>query len=86
MSGKQAAINACCEGWSDEKRSQVSGLQLHDPEMELADRETALARMREIIQEENGQGEFSDNRIFFWRSPPLRTFRTVRKRSNSSAP
>lgn len=60
-----AAINACCEGWSDEKRSQVSGLQLHGPEMELADRETALARMREIIQEENGQGEFSDNRIFF---------------------
>ncbi|WP_217568793.1 hypothetical protein [Mesorhizobium sp. GbtcB19] len=61
-----AAINACCEGWSDEKRSQVSGLQLlHDPETELADRATALARMREIIQAEDGQGEFRDNRVFF---------------------
>ncbi|CDX45335.1 hypothetical protein MPLSOD_90079 [Mesorhizobium sp. SOD10] len=61
-----AAIDACCEGWPEEKRSQVSGLQLlHDPETELADRATALARMREIIQAEYGQGEFWDNRVFF---------------------
>jgi len=56
----------CCEGWPDEKRRQVAGLQLvHDPEVELADRATALARMREIIQAEDGQGEFRDNRVFF---------------------
>ncbi|TPI22171.1 hypothetical protein [Mesorhizobium sp. B4-1-1] len=82
-----AAIEACCEGWPDEKRGQVCGLQLlHDPETELADRATALARMREITQAEDGQREFRDNRIFFWRSPPLRRFQMVRKRSNSSAP
>ncbi|CDX53472.1 hypothetical protein MPL1032_180004 [Mesorhizobium plurifarium] len=61
-----AAIKACCEGWPDEKRRQVCGLQLlHDPEVELADRATALARMREIIQAEDAQGEFRDNRAFF---------------------
>ncbi|MDG4875201.1 hypothetical protein P9273_08835 [Mesorhizobium sp. WSM4935] len=61
-----AASKACCEGWPDEKRWQVHGLQLvHDPETERADRETALARMREIIQAEDGRGEFTDNRVFF---------------------
>ncbi|CDX39513.1 conserved hypothetical protein [Mesorhizobium plurifarium] len=61
-----AAIKACCEGWPDEKRRQVLGLQLlHDSETQLADRSTALVRMREIVQAEDGQGEFSDNRVFF---------------------
>jgi hypothetical protein len=61
-----AAIKACCEGWPDEKRGQVFGLQLlHDPQTELGDRETALARMREIVRAEDGQGEFTDNRVFF---------------------
>ncbi|MBZ9884817.1 hypothetical protein LB535_20940 [Mesorhizobium sp. CA10] len=60
-----AAIEACCEGWSDEKRIQVHGLKLlHDPETELADRATALARMRQIVQAEDGQGETCDNRVF----------------------
>ncbi|RWM29773.1 hypothetical protein [Mesorhizobium sp.] len=60
-----AAIKACCEGWSDDKRSQVGGLQLlRDPETQLADRTTALARMRAIIQAEDGQGEFTDDRVF----------------------
>ncbi|AZO05603.1 hypothetical protein [Mesorhizobium sp. M2A.F.Ca.ET.043.02.1.1] len=62
----KAAIEACCEGWRGEKRRQVCGLQLvEDPESELADRASALARMREIIRAEGGQGEFTDNRVFF---------------------
>ncbi len=62
----KAAIEACCHGWPDERRSEVSGLQLlDDPETQLADRDTALARMRDIIQAEDGQGEFTDNRVFF---------------------
>ena len=59
-----AAIEACCDGWSDEKRSQVHGLQLlHDPETQLVDRVTALARLRAIIQAEDGKNEFHDERI-----------------------
>lgn len=59
-----AAIKACCEGWPDEKRSQVHGLQLlHDPETQLVDRSTALARLRAIIQAEDGKNEFYDERI-----------------------
>lgn len=59
-----AAIKACCEGWPDEKRSQVHGLQLlHDPETQLVDRLTALARLRAIIQAEDGKNEFYDERI-----------------------
>lgn len=59
-----AAIKACCEGWSDEKRRQVHGLQLlHDPETQLVDRITALARLRAIIQAEDGKNEFRDERI-----------------------
>lgn len=59
-----AAIEACCEGWSDERRSQVHGLQLlHDPETQLVDRLTALARLRAIIQAEDGKNEFYDERI-----------------------
>jgi len=60
-----AAIEACCEGWPDEKRYGVNGLGLiHDPETQLADRGTALARMRFIVAEEDGQQEFHDNRPF----------------------
>ncbi|TPO05156.1 hypothetical protein [Mesorhizobium sp. B1-1-5] len=59
-----AAIKACCEGWSDEKRSEVRGLQLlHDPETQLVDRVTALARLRAIIQAEDGKNEFYDERV-----------------------
>lgn len=59
-----AAIEACCDGWSDEKRRQVCGLQLlHDPETQLVDRVTALARLRAIIQAEDGKNEFHDERI-----------------------
>ncbi|UCI10755.1 hypothetical protein [Mesorhizobium sp. B1-1-8] len=60
-----AAKEACCAGWSDEKRYHVGGLQLlHDPETELADRATALARMRAIIEEEDGRNEYHEDRIF----------------------
>ncbi|MBZ9769988.1 hypothetical protein LB526_24845 [Mesorhizobium sp. CA6] len=60
-----AAIKACCEGWPDEKRMQVSGLQLlHNPDMQLADRTTALSRMRAIIQAEDGKHEYHDDRVF----------------------
>ncbi|TPN53141.1 hypothetical protein [Mesorhizobium sp. B1-1-7] len=60
-----AAIEACCEGWPDEKRHGVDGLQLlHDPETQLADRATALARIRAIVVEEDGQREFHDDRPF----------------------
>ncbi|TIR15291.1 MAG: hypothetical protein E5X34_29805 [Mesorhizobium sp.] len=59
-----AAIKACCEGWPDEKRHEVHGLQLlHDPETQLVDRVTALARLRAIIQAEDGKNEFHDERI-----------------------
>ncbi|TPI64268.1 hypothetical protein FJ420_17115 [Mesorhizobium sp. B3-1-3] len=60
-----AAIKACCEGWPDEKRMQVSGLQLlHNPDVQLADRTTALRRMRAIIQAEDGRHEYHDDRVF----------------------
>ena len=60
-----AAIEACCQGWPDEKRSRVNGLQLlDDPETQLADRATALAQMRAIVQAEDGKGEFHDDRPF----------------------
>jgi hypothetical protein len=59
-----AAIKACCEGWPDERRRQVHGLQLlHDPETQLLDRLSALARLRTIIHAENGKNEFYDDRI-----------------------
>ncbi|MBZ9763975.1 hypothetical protein LB553_24265 [Mesorhizobium sp. CA8] len=60
-----AAIKACCEGWPDEKRMQVSGLQLlHNPDVQLADRTTALPRMRALIQAEDGKHEYHDHRVF----------------------
>ncbi|MBZ9662925.1 hypothetical protein LB523_28135 [Mesorhizobium sp. ESP-6-4] len=60
-----AAIKACCEGWPDEKRMQVSGLQLlHNPDVQLADRTTALRRMRALIQAEDGKHEYHDDRVF----------------------
>jgi hypothetical protein len=59
-----AAIKACCEGWSDESRRQVHGLQLlTDPETQLVDRVTALAQLRAIIKAEDGKNEFHDMRI-----------------------
>ncbi|MGX8010105.1 hypothetical protein ACVDG8_014630 [Mesorhizobium sp. ORM8.1] len=59
-----AAIKACCEGWPDEKRRQVHGLQLlSDPETQLVDRVTALAQLRAIIKAEDGKNEFHDMRI-----------------------
>jgi hypothetical protein len=59
-----AAIKACCEGWSDEKRREVHGLQLlTDPETQLVDRVTALAQLRAIIKAEDGKNEFHDMRI-----------------------
>jgi hypothetical protein len=60
-----AAIKACCEGWPDEKRMQVSGLQLlYNPDIQPADRTTALRRMRTIIQAEDGKHDCHDDRVF----------------------
>jgi hypothetical protein len=61
----RAAIEACCAGWPGVKRRQVFGLQLvDDPESQLADPATALARLRAIIQAEEGNNEYRDNRVF----------------------
>lgn len=61
----KAAMEACCAGWPDEKRLHVNGLELvHDPETQLADRVTALAQMRAIIEDEDGRNEYHDDRIF----------------------
>ncbi|MBZ9847985.1 hypothetical protein LB565_08305 [Mesorhizobium sp. CA14] len=60
-----AAIKACCEGWPDEKRMQVGGLQLlHNPDVQLVDRTTALRQMRGIVQAEDGKHEYHDDRVF----------------------
>ncbi|TPI58651.1 hypothetical protein FJ417_18690 [Mesorhizobium sp. B3-1-7] len=62
----KAAMEACCVGWPDEKKHHVDGLQLlHDPDIQLTDRASALARMRTIVRAEDGKGEFTDNRVFF---------------------
>mgnify|MGYP001089111947 CR=1 FL=1 len=60
-----AALDACCAGWPEDRRLRVQGLQLlHDPESQLADRATALARLRAIIQAEDGKNEHLDDRVF----------------------
>lgn len=60
-----AALAACCAGWPDEKRIQAAGLNLlTNPEEQLADRETALAKLRTIIQAEDGRSEYHDERVF----------------------
>ncbi|MCV3210021.1 hypothetical protein OHD62_19455 [Mesorhizobium sp. YC-39] len=60
-----AALDACCAGWPAAKRLQAAGLELLDnPEEQLADRETALTKLRAIIQAEDGRNEYSDDRVF----------------------
>ncbi|RWP51366.1 hypothetical protein [Mesorhizobium sp.] len=60
-----AALAACCAGWPDEKRVQAAGLNLlTNPEEQLADRQTALAKLRAIVQAEDGRNEYHDERIF----------------------
>lgn len=59
-----AAIEACCNGWPDEKRYGVEGIQLvTHPETLLCDRVTALAMLRAIITAEDGKNEYHDSRI-----------------------
>ncbi|RUX96598.1 MULTISPECIES: hypothetical protein [unclassified Mesorhizobium] len=60
-----AALQACCKSWPDEKRVHAIGLQLlTNPEEQLADRDTALAKLRAIIQAEDGRNEYNDERVF----------------------
>lgn len=56
-----AALEACCAGWSDEKRIQAHGLELlTDPEEQLADRDTALERLRAIVRAKRGHRRNSE--------------------------
>ncbi|CDX60005.1 hypothetical protein MPL1032_30007 [Mesorhizobium plurifarium] len=60
-----AALDACCAGWPEDRRLRVQELQLlHDPESLLADHATALARLRAIIQAEDGKNEHLYDRVF----------------------
>ncbi|PTE12115.1 hypothetical protein [Mesorhizobium helmanticense] len=60
----KAALRACCVDWPDQKRLEAVGLQLlTKPDEQLADRGTALAKLRAIVQAEDGK-EYSDDRIF----------------------
>jgi hypothetical protein len=60
---EEAALEACCANWPD--RKPHTGLELRtDPETQLADRDTALAKLRAIIKAEDGRGEHRDDRVF----------------------
>lgn len=59
-----AALQACCEGWPEEKRLRAFGLELLvNPEAQLADRDTALAKLRALTEAEDGRGEFVNSEI-----------------------
>jgi hypothetical protein len=60
----KAALQACCEGWPEEKRLRALGLELLvNPDAQLADRDTALAKLRALTEAENGGGEFMNSEI-----------------------
>jgi hypothetical protein len=60
----KAALQACCEGWPEEKRLRAVGLELLvNPDAQLADRDTALAKLRALTEAENGGGEFMNSEI-----------------------
>lgn len=59
-----AALKACCDGWPEEKRLKAFGLELLvNPEAQLADRDTALAKLRALTEAESGGGEFMNSEI-----------------------
>lgn len=61
----RAAMEACCAGWSDERKRDVCGLELlRDPELQLADHSTAITMMRVLTQAEDGKAEYCDDRVF----------------------
>ncbi|MES0032509.1 hypothetical protein [Mesorhizobium sp. M0040] len=62
MEAQLAALEACCAGWSAEKRPAAADLELPtDPEAQLADRAIALAKLRALTEAEDGNGEFMDS-------------------------
>ncbi|QKC90595.1 hypothetical protein EB230_20960 [Mesorhizobium sp. NZP2234] len=59
-----AALQACCEGWAEEKRLRAFGLELlFDPATQLADRPAALAMLRAFTAAEDGKREFWNSQI-----------------------
>ncbi|TJV21109.1 MAG: hypothetical protein E5Y04_28830 [Mesorhizobium sp.] len=59
-----AALQACCQDWPQEKRLRAFGLELlTNPEVQLADRDTALAKLRALTDVEDGRGEFLNSEI-----------------------
>ncbi|TPK42330.1 MULTISPECIES: hypothetical protein [unclassified Mesorhizobium] len=63
-----AALEACCEGWPENRKPISVGLELlTDPETQLADRSTALAMLREHLEQDGKDTLNGDDTILAWR-------------------
>ncbi|TPJ52696.1 hypothetical protein [Mesorhizobium sp. B2-6-4] len=63
-----AALEACCEGWPESRMPTSVGLELlTDPETQLADRSTALAMLREHLEQDGKDTLNGDDTILAWR-------------------
>lgn len=67
---ERAAIEACCAGWPEDKKPMTADMGLlTDPEIQLADRATALSKLRAHAEVEDGKSESmnGDDCILAWR-------------------
>lgn len=63
-----AALDACCGGWADERRPEGVRLELLiDPETQLADRATALSMLREDLDRDGKDSLSGRDAILAWR-------------------
>ncbi|MES0057263.1 hypothetical protein NKJ66_27155 [Mesorhizobium sp. M0078] len=61
---EDAAVEGGCAGWTDDKKPVTSAMELlEDPETQLADRKTALAKLRLLTDAADGIGEFLDSEV-----------------------
>ncbi|TIL25121.1 hypothetical protein [Mesorhizobium sp.] len=57
----EAALEACCAAWPADKKPVAVELELLiDPEAQLADRDTALAKLRAIVEAKDGHSDASN--------------------------
>ncbi|MBZ9740958.1 MULTISPECIES: hypothetical protein [unclassified Mesorhizobium] len=59
MEASNAALDACCADWPEERRPFTADLRLlDDPATQLADRPTALSMLRALTAAQDGKGEY----------------------------
>lgn len=64
----RAALEACCAGWPDDRKPTAVSLELLiNPETQLADRPTALAMLRERVEDDKQGGFDGSDGILAWR-------------------